>query len=134
MRSLLATAVLVLVATASASAATPSPALVTFQQTGGFAGIERGMTVRRSGVVVSDGLPVTVSRLSAARLATLRQRLVEARWSTLRSKYEADSPISDGFAYRITHAGRTIRVEEGATLPLRLARVRTMLARIAGLS
>ena len=91
------------------------------------------MTVRRSGAVVSDGLPITVSRLSPSRLATLRQRLIDARWATLRARYRSDTPISDGYLYRITYAGRTIRVDEGATVPLRLVRVQAMLERIAGL-
>lgn len=132
MKTLCAAALVVLVSTVSSSAAATSPALVTFEQTGGFAGIERGMTVRRSGAIVSDGLPVTVSRLSPARLATLRQRLVAARWASLKATY--DSPVSDGFVCRLTYAGRTIRVEEGAALPLRLARLKAMLERIAGLS
>jgi hypothetical protein len=134
MRTFCATA-LAVVASASSTCAATSPALVTFEQTGGFAGIERGMSVRRSGAVVSDGLPVTVSRLSPARLGTFRQRLVDARWATLETTYEADSPISDGYVFKITYAGRTIRVEEGSTsLPPRLARVYAMLERIAGLS
>jgi len=133
MRTLGATALVVLVATVSSSAAaSPSSPLVRFEQTGGFAGIERGMTVQPSGRVVSDGLPITVSRLSPARLDLLRERLADARWGTLRARY--DSSISDAYVYRITYAGRTIRIEEGATLPLRLARLDAMLERIAGLS
>jgi hypothetical protein len=53
---------------------------------------------------------------------------------TLKASYESDSPVSDGYVYRITYAGRTIRIEEGATVPPRLARAYAMLARIAGLS
>jgi hypothetical protein len=130
----LCTAALVLLAWAAApSAAAPTSVLVSFEQTGGFAGIERGMAVTRTGRVVSDGLPVTVSQLPPARLATLRDRLVAARWATLRSKYGPETPIADGFVYRITYAGRTIRIDEGATLPLRLRRPYAMLRAIAGL-
>ena len=132
MRMLCATALAALASAGSTcAAAAPSSPLVTFEQTGGFAGIERGMTVRRSGAVVSDGLPVAVSRLAPTGLATLRQRLADARWATLKAMY--DSSISDAYVYRITYAGRTIRVEEGATVPRRLARLQAMLERLAGI-
>jgi hypothetical protein len=137
MKILCTVALVLLALLASPAAATPgtSPTLVTFEQTGGFAGIERGMSVLRSGKVVSDGLPVTASQLSSTRLALLRTRLVAAQWATLRAKYEPETPISDGYVYKITYAGRTIRIEEGASsLPLRLKRPFVMLRSIAGLT
>jgi hypothetical protein len=134
MKTLCTAAFVLLVVLVPSSAAAPTAVLVSFEQTGGFAGIERGMNVTRAGRVVSDGLPVTVSQLSSTRLATLRERLVAARWPTLKAKYEPETPISDGFVYKVTYAGRTIRIEEGATLPLRLARPYRMLLTIAGLS
>ena len=132
---MLCAAVLVVLAGVVPSSADPasSSVLVTFEQTGGFAGIERGMSVTRSGKVVSDGLPVSTSQLSATRLAALRAKLVGAQWATLRAKYEPETPISDGYVYKVTYAGRTIRVEQGATLPLRLKRPFAMLQAIAGL-
>jgi hypothetical protein len=134
MKPVFVTAFVLLACLVPSAAAAPSSVLVTFEQTGGFAGIERGMSVTRSGKVVSDGLPVTTSQLSAARLALLKQRLVDAHWATLRAKYEPEAPISDGFVYKVTYAGRTIRVDEGATLPLRLKRPYAQLQRIAGIS
>ena len=107
----------------SGPAAQASPVLVSFQQTGGFAAIERGLTVRRSGAVVSDGLPVKVKQLSAARLRTLRAALSTAGFAALRDRYESDEPIADGFVYRIGYGGQTVEIEQGATLPPRLARV-----------
>jgi hypothetical protein len=104
--------------------------LVTFEQTGGFAGIERGFVVHRSGKVVSDGLAVRTQRLSATRLRTLRNALVQARFATLRRTYESETPVADGYVYWITYAGRTIRVEEGAELPRRLARPFSLLERL----
>lgn len=93
-----------------------------FEQTGGFAGIERGLVVYRTGRVVSDGLPVRTSRLSSTRLRALRLALQQARFATLQRKYESDEPVADGYVYRISYAGRTIRIDEGAKLPPRLAR------------
>jgi hypothetical protein len=137
MKTLCAAALVLLAFLALPAAAAPgtSPTLVTFEQTGGFAGIERGMSVMRSGKVVSDGLPVTASQLSSTRLALLRTRLVAAQWASLQAKYEPETPISDGYVYKLTYAGRTIRIEEGTTsLPLRLKRPFLMLRSLAGLS
>src|SRR3954452_21677943 len=133
MKPVFLTAFVVLACAVPSATATPSSVLVTFEQTGGFAGIERGMSVTRSGKVVSDGLPVTTSHLTSARLALLKQRLADAHWATLRTTYEPDAPISDGFVYKLTYAGRTIRIEQGATsLPLRLTPPYALLQKTAG--
>jgi hypothetical protein len=102
--------------------------LVTFHQSGGFAGIDRGYTVQRSGAVVSNGAPHP--RLSPAALKTLRDALAAARFSTLRRVYEPAQPVADGFSYRIAYAGRTVRIEQGAKLPPRLQRVFVLLERL----
>jgi hypothetical protein len=111
----------------SVSAAQPSPVLVSFKQTGGFAAIERGLTVRRSGAVVSDGLPVKVRKLSPRRLRALHAALASAGFAGLDERYESDQPGADGYVYRIGYAGRRVEIEQGATLPHRLARVFTFL-------
>jgi hypothetical protein len=128
----LAVAVLALAAGAGGSrAAAPSPVLVTLQQVGGFAGIERSLLVRRNGRVESDGLVLTTRRLSPARLQALRQALVAARFATLKSFYRSDPPIADGYVYRVGYGARRVAVEEGAKTPPRLARLLTQLARLA---
>ena len=104
-----------------APAASPSPVLVTFEQTGGFAAIERGLTVRRSGALVSDGLPLKAKQLSAARMARLRTLLTDAHFATLKHRYEPAEPIADGFVYRISYGGRRVEIGEDAKLPERLA-------------
>jgi hypothetical protein len=106
-----------------ASRAQQSPVLVSYQQSGGLAAIEHGLTVRRSGAVVSDGLAVKVKSLSPLRLRALRSALTAAAFSSLQDRYESDEPIADGFVYRIGYAGRTVQIEQGATLPARLDRV-----------
>ena len=115
----------------SEAASAPSPVLVSFRQTGGFVGIERSVTVRRSGAVVADN--VRVSPLSRARLTALRDALAAARWRTLKSRYAPEVHVADGFLYEITYAGRTIRIDQGATVPPRLARPFVLLQRLAGL-
>ena len=106
-----------------APAASPSPVLVTFEQTGGFAAIERGLTVRRSGALVSNGLPLKAKQLSSARMARLRMLLTDARFATLKHRYDSAEPIADGFVYRISYGGTTIQIDEDAKLPPRLAGV-----------
>jgi hypothetical protein len=110
--------------------AQPPAVLVAFEQTGGFAGIERSLIVDRSGKVVADGFPVTTRRLSTTRLRALRDALVRARFATLRRTYGSDPPVADGYVYGISYGGRTIHIEEGAQLPTRLARPYSLLMRL----
>jgi len=112
----------------AAPAAGQSPAvLVSYEQTGGFAGIERGLVVYRTGKVQSDGLPLKASRLTPTRLRALRTALTQARFGTLAKRYESETPIADGFIYRVTYGGRSVRVDEGAEPPKRLERVLVLL-------
>ena len=108
----------------SASAAQQSVVLVSFHQTGGFAAIERGLTVRRSGAVVSDGLAVKVKVLSPQRLQALRSALASAGFASLHDRYESDEPVADGYVYRIGYAGRTVEIEprSAATLEIQMKR------------
>ena len=115
----------------SGSAAEHSAVLVSFRQTGGFAAIDRGLTVRRSGAVVSDGLAVKVKALSPPRLQRLRTALASAGFASLHDRYESDEPIADGYVYRIGYAGQTVEIEQGATLPPRLSRVFAFLRSLA---
>jgi len=124
-------AALLTLAVAPQAASAPSPVLVSFRQTGGFVGVERSVTVRRSGAVTAKN--VHVSTLSHARLTALRDALEAARWKTLKSSYAPEVHVADGFLYAITYGGRTIRIDQGATLPPRLARPFVLLQRIAGL-
>jgi hypothetical protein len=132
MRALVVT-VIALVAAVAAQAAPgpPSPVLVTYEQTGGFAGIERGLVVYRSGKMRSEGLAPKVSQLSPARLRALKGALEQANFATLARKYRADVPIADGYLYRVTYTGRTVLVEQGADPPFRLKRVLSLLSVLA---
>jgi hypothetical protein len=128
-RSAAACLLAALAVTAAASAEARAPAvLVTFEQTGGFAGIERSFAVQRSGKLVSDGLATKTGRLGPAKLRALKDALARARFATLRRTYESEEQIDDGFVYRITYGGRTVRIEEQAKLPPRLERVYDLLS------
>jgi hypothetical protein len=120
---------LVLAALAGAPGAErPMPGvLVTFDQSGGFAGVERGLVVHRNGKVVSDGFAVGTAKLTPTRLRVLRDALLRARFATLKRRYVSEQPLSDGYEWGITYAGRTVRIEETAKLPPRLERVFNLL-------
>jgi hypothetical protein len=120
-----------LLATA-ASASASSPTLVSFRQTGGFAGLDRGLVVARSGDVVSDGLPLKKAHLTRPELARLKLALVHARFAGLAKTYESEPPIADGFTYRIKYAGRVVVIEQGAKPPPRVQRVFDLLQRLYG--
>jgi hypothetical protein len=114
--------------TAAAAEARAPAVLVSFEQTGGFAGIERSFAVQRSGKLVSDGLATTTARLGPARLRVLKEALAKARFASLKRTYESELQIDDGYVYRITYGGRTVRIEEEAKLPPRLQRVFALLS------
>jgi hypothetical protein len=104
--------------------AQPQP-LVTYARTGGFIGVQDSLKVYADGDVASSKGSF---RLSAARLRSFVGALREARFATLRPRYDADAPVADGFTYRVVHAGRTVVVEEEARVPVRLQRVLDLLA------
>ena len=106
-----------------------SPVVVSFQRIGGFAAIEKHLSVHRDGTVTSDGY-AAMRKLPDAKMTALRDALADARFATLARVYESDMPVADGYTFRITYAGRTVRIEEDATLPPRLQRVFTQLQRL----
>ncbi len=108
-------------------AAAASRTLVSLRQTGGFAGVDRGLAVTGTGRVVPDDLELRTRQLSPARLQALREALKAARFGTLARHYAPAQPVADGFVYRIAYAGRTIRIDEHAVVPRRLARVFALL-------
>jgi hypothetical protein len=124
-RVLLAALLVAFLAPSAAGSGTQK--LVSYVRTGGFIGVHETLSVRADGRAVADG---DVFRLSARRLAALKTALRQARFSTLGRKYLPETQVSDGFTYRVAHAGRTVLVEEGADTPARLDRVITLLADI----
>jgi hypothetical protein len=124
---ILVIALLVTVAAAASQAQATPPVLVAFQQAGGFAGIERGLVVSKTGKISSNGLALKTSQLTPARLRTLRSALVQARFAALDDHYESDAPIADGFVYHIAYGDHVVAIDEGATLPPRLSRVFALL-------
>ena len=135
---LVAVALAVLAGTvcATATAATPclpgrqAAVLVSYERTGGFAGIHDELTVRRSGrATYVRGLRGATGtfRLSCARLRALRRALVNARFESLAPVYGPDAQVADGFVETVRYRGRAVRVLTGAEPPPRLGRVLALL-------
>jgi hypothetical protein len=112
------------VALPATGASAASPPLVSYSRTGGFIGVRDSLSVFRDGSVTSTNGDF---RLSDRRLQALRNLLRAARFATLQRRYEAEAPVSDGYVFRVTYAGRTVTVEEDAQPPLRLRRVLSVL-------
>jgi hypothetical protein len=65
--------------------------------------------------------------------AKLRAAVSAARWRSLRPDYPGTAQATDGSAYRVTHAGRSVGVStwlDDKAVPRRLARLITLLERI----
>ena len=120
-----------LLAAGSAADAASSRALVSFRETGGFAGLDRGLVVVRSGDVFSDGLPLKKAHLTRLELAKLKLALTQARFAGLAKTYESEQPVADGFVYKIAYAGHVVAIEQGAKPPPRVQRVFDFLQRLA---
>ena len=109
----------------AAGAGVQSGKLVTYVHSGGFTGDRDTLTVFRSGRAdSSNGL----FGLTTKRRLSLERALRAARFATLRKEYVPVDPVADGYIERISYAGRTVSVAQGATPPARLQRVLTLLA------
>ena len=112
---------------AAAAAGVRSRTLVTYERTGGFAGIEESLTVLRSGAATSSK---GAFRLTPSRRIRLENALRNARFATLRSDYLPPEPVADGYTYTIRYGGKRVSVREGAQPPARLQRVLLLLSDI----
>jgi hypothetical protein len=104
---------------ASRPAAKPRGVLVAYHRTGGIAGFDDRLSVSRHGLAVHTpraGVP-RLFRLSAAELAELADALADADFPSLEPEYLPEVPVSDGFTYTLTHAGKTVVTADGAVPP-----------------
>jgi hypothetical protein len=116
--------VLALAGVTSGTAAVQTRALVSYTQTGGFAGKRAALTIYRDGTAESSN---GAFRLSARRLLAVESALTRARFATLRREYVPVDPVADGFLDSVTYRGKTVSVAQGAHPPLRLQRVLDLL-------
>jgi hypothetical protein len=110
----------------------PAALLVAYTRTGGFAGIREELKVFRGGqATLVRRAGQSTFRLTCARVQTLRDRLVQARFRTLAPVYAPADPIADGFIETVSYAGRRVGLLTGARPPERLARVLGILRSLA---
>jgi len=134
---------LVLSAALLASAALASPVsagprtLVSYEQSGGIAGIQTSMSVSVGGsarLTSTRTEGIKRFRLTAPELRRLKRDLRDARCSRLRSLYDSKTPIADGISQTIRYAGYRVTVSTGGRPPERLRKVLTRLSRLASRS
>ncbi len=133
----------VVLGSALASLALASPAfagprtLVSYEQSGGIAGIQTSLsvTVGGSARLTTSRVPgITRFKLTLAQLRALKRDLRDARFSTLRTLYDSKEPIADGIAQTVRYAGYRVTVSTGGRPPDRLRRVLMRLSRLASRS
>jgi hypothetical protein len=106
--------------------------LIYFQWAGGFMGRDDRLWIDSLGNtrLESRGFGSRRFVLTVNRLRKLRTAAKDAKFATLQASYSPPTPIPDGSRYVITYDGRTVRIEDGAQFPKRLARVRDILLSI----
>jgi hypothetical protein len=107
---------------ASAVHAAPDPdaeILVTFVRSGGFAGFEDHLQIRRDGAARLErgGGEARDFQVPADEVTQLEAELEAADFSHLRSSHRNDPTIADGFVYQVTYEDRTVRCEQDAGPP-----------------
>jgi hypothetical protein len=125
---------------ALASLALASPAgagprtLVSYEQSGGIAGIQTALSVTVGGsarLTTSRVAGIKRFKLTVAQLRGLKRDLRDARFSTLRSLYDSKVPVADGISQTVRYAGYRVTVSTGGRPP---ARLRKVLMRLSGLA
>lgn len=108
--------------------------LVSYEQSGGIAGIRTSLSVTVGGsarVTTNRSEGISRFKLTRSELHALKRELRAARFSTLRALYDSKTPISDGIAQTVRYAGRRVTVSTGGRPPARLRTVIDRLSRLA---
>ena len=119
---------------ALAGPASAAKTLVSYEQSGGIAGIRTSLSVTVGGNarVTSNRTPgIKRFKLSLGELHALKDGLRNARFSTLRSLYDGKVPIADGIAQTVRYARCRVTVTTGGKPPQRLRKVLDRLSRLA---
>ena len=129
-----------LVLCAGCALVAPSPVaagaktLVSYELSGGIAGIRTSLSVTIGGSArITSNRTTGIERfkLTSSQLRALKRDLRDARFSTLRSLYDSKAPISDGINQTVRYAGYRVTVGMGGRPPARLRKVLDRLSRLA---
>jgi hypothetical protein len=103
--------------------------LVKLHQTGGIAGVDERLVVKRGGAArLTERSHTRRFQVPDKRMQRLRRAL--GGFANLETSYRSSRPIADGFQYAVTHAGHTVHTEDGADRPKKLDRILAILQRI----
>jgi len=102
----------------SCAKASPSDTLIEYRRSGGFAGLDDHLVIKKSG-------EATLTRKSASYKFTLDEETLnhlqslfeEAEFSQLRKRHLPSRQGSDLFEYVVTYKGHTVRTMDGAVPP-----------------
>jgi hypothetical protein len=127
-----------LVAALPASSTASSPLLVRYTESGTLVALENALSVRADGRCRLDwghSGPQRRSghatfRLAPPALRALRAALSDARFATLKRRYERKPPWPDTPTFTVTYGGKRVTVSGGGTGPPRLVRLIARLGRI----
>jgi hypothetical protein len=127
-----------LVAGLPGSSTAASPLLVRYTESGTLLALENALTVRADGRCRLDwghsgpepGSGHAAFRLAPAALRSLRTALADARFPTLRRRFERKPPWPDTPTFTVTYRAKRVTVSGGASGPPRLARLIARLGRI----
>jgi hypothetical protein len=123
---------LVLAAVLAPAAPAEATQLVRYEQSGGFTGRAVRLVVDGGGAArqTRRGADSKRFKVSISQLHALKRELKEARFSSLKRRYEPDYVVNDGISQSVTYKGRTVVASTGGDPP---ARLRKLLSRLAGL-
>jgi hypothetical protein len=119
---------------ALAGPAVAAKTLVTYEQSGGIAGIQTSLSVTVGGsarVTSSRAMGIKRFKLTRDELHALKHALHDARFETLRSLYDSKVPVADGISQTVRYDGHRVTVGTGSRPPQRLRTLLTRLARLA---
>jgi hypothetical protein len=112
---------------------TPTRELVEMQWSGGIGGMAGYVVVGVHGsAFAQEDSGRRRFRVSARKLARLREALRGADFAHLRTYYPARVPVADGFQYVVLYKGHYVQTEDGAAPPTPFRRVLNLLRTLSG--
>jgi hypothetical protein len=118
MRNWILVSVLLLALAGSQAGCTRAPSsdiLIVYERSGGFAGLDDSLSIKRTGEAVltrnSRRYEVTLDAETLTRLQTMFE---DAAFLDLQKEYLPSQQGSDRFEYLITYQGHTVRTMDGA--------------------
>lgn len=124
----LAVAVLALTAPSAAAAQDDEPprlkGTVTYERSGGIAGVNDDLTIKRTGKSRLNGRAFTLRKVEREAIAEL---LAEVDLTSI--KVNSKPPVPDAFSHSLTYRGKTVSYDDPST-PKKLKKLTQLLGRL----